>query len=190
MRKLLLVKKKIWMANNRAAIRSWCNFKAFNSNRQKLWIVRIVKPMNSRNVFSLLSWLSLFSNRVKKASPSKTKTFHSLERVCACNIFFLACKVAISIRKKWVGMWRKKSEYFHMQRAAAAATATNTYAFWAPKKKERSEKKVPTRIEKKKQGVINRRQPNLESLCSRWVSISSVCVRAYILAHTQRYACV
>lgn len=143
MRKLLLVKKKkIWMANNRAAIRSWCNFKAFNSNRQKLWIVRIVKPMNSRNVFSLLSWLSLFSNRVKKALPSKTKTFHSLERVCACNIFSSLAKSQFPYeRSEWV-CEEKKANIFICKGQQQQQQQTHTH-FGHPKKRNEVRKKSP-----------------------------------------------
>lgn len=65
--------------------------------------------------------------------------------------------------------------------------AVSTYALgWDRKKRSKEKKQKYPRIEKKKQGVINRRQqPNLESLCSCSLN-SSVCIHT----HTYIRACV
>jgi len=123
----------------------------------KLWMcvcIQFVKQIKNFFFFHVL-------NRIKSLDQEK-KTF---VRVRATFFFFR--KVAISIRSEWV--CEKRANVF-----ICKGQQTHTHLG----EKRSSAKKKP-RIEKKKHRVINRRQPNLDSLCSRSLN-SSVCILTHI----------
>lgn len=126
-------------------------------------------------------------NRVKKAWPNKAKTFHSFVRawVRACNVFFPLAKSQFPYEiSEWVCEKKRANCFICKGQQQQIHTHLGT-----KKKGAKRTKKVTTRIEKKKQGVINRRRPNLESLCSRSLN-SSVCVHTRIHASTTVRVCL